>query len=217
MDWLIWQLADSAFPTGGFAHSSGLEAAWQTGEVTTAYELARFVRDSLWQTGYGVLPLARAAHRAPDRLEELDGFADAFLTNAVANRTSRIQGRAFVATCVRVWPRPALIELDARVQRICGHFGPSAGATQRELGVPLVVAQRLMLFATARSLFAAAVRLGIVGSYHAQGLQLACGPELDRVLAQCGELDETQVAQTAPGIDLWLSAHDRLYSRMFQS
>ena len=32
--WLLWQLADSAFPTGGFAHSGGLEAAWQNGEVS---------------------------------------------------------------------------------------------------------------------------------------------------------------------------------------
>jgi hypothetical protein len=30
-DWLIWQLMDSAFPTGGFAHSNGFEAAFQAG------------------------------------------------------------------------------------------------------------------------------------------------------------------------------------------
>ena len=26
-EWLVWQLVDSAFPAGGFAHSAGLEAA----------------------------------------------------------------------------------------------------------------------------------------------------------------------------------------------
>jgi hypothetical protein len=31
-DWLVWQLLDSGLPTGGFAHSCGLEAAMQLGE-----------------------------------------------------------------------------------------------------------------------------------------------------------------------------------------
>ena len=31
--WMVLQLADSAFPTGGFAHSAGLEAAAQAGEI----------------------------------------------------------------------------------------------------------------------------------------------------------------------------------------
>ena len=39
-EWVLWQLLDSAYPTGGFAHSGGLEAAWQHGEVGTRQALA---------------------------------------------------------------------------------------------------------------------------------------------------------------------------------
>ena len=215
--WLLWQLADSAFPTGGFAHSSGLEAAYQAGEVAGADDLRRFVGDALGQAGRAALPLLTAAHRDPDRLDALDEIADAFLTNAVANRASRVQGRAMAATCLRIWPLPALAALDARARAGRGHYAPVAGAAMRALDVPLDAAQRLFLYAVVRGIAAAAVRLGVAGSYEAQRLQSQCAPALDFVLDRCRGLDERDLAQTAPVVDLLQWSHDRLYSRLFQS
>ena len=40
---------------------------------------------------------------------------------------------------------------------------------------------------------------------------------LDRLAARCADLDEKDVVQTAPVIDLLQAGHDRLYSRLFQS
>ena len=211
-----WQLADSAFPTGGFAHSWGLEAAWQAGELD-AGSLPHLLRQLLWQTAYGTLPIVTAAYRSPDRLEALDARAQAFLTNPVANRASRVQGRAFLSTCSRIWPSDALIELERRARASCGHFGPMSGATLAALHVPLPTAQRLILFQTCRGALAAAVRLGIIGSYQAQRLQHDCVNDLDTVLARCEQLDEDDLAQTAPLLDLLQAGHDRLYSRLFQS
>jgi urease accessory protein len=75
----------------------------------------------------------------------------------------------------------------------------------------------VVLYGTARGVLTAAVRLGIAGSYEAQRLQHACAPELEAVAARCQALTPEDLAQTAPLIDLWQSAHDRLYSRLFQS
>ena len=51
--WLIWQLADSAFPCGGFAHSGGLEAALAWGEVDDDPALLDFARNALQQVAGG--------------------------------------------------------------------------------------------------------------------------------------------------------------------
>src|SRR5438034_246060 len=104
-DWLIWQLADSAFPVGGYAHSSGLESAWQQGEVNAA-SLASFVRDAIAQAGQGGVPFVLAAYDEPSEFGVIDARCDAFLRNPVANRASRVQGRAWIGTVERSFPRP---------------------------------------------------------------------------------------------------------------
>jgi len=102
-DWLLWQLADSAFPIGSFAHSAGLEAAWQHGEVRNRAELLSFIEASLHQLGHSALPFVTAAYALPEHLEEFDQLCDVFTTNHVANRASRLQGKASFAAVERIF------------------------------------------------------------------------------------------------------------------
>src|SRR5882757_4389669 len=102
-DFILWQLADSAFPTGGFAHSLGLEAAWQHGEVRNRTELVSFIEAGLQQLGHAALPLVTAAFDEPEKLGEFDQLCDVFTTNHVANRASRAQGRAFLSAVGRIF------------------------------------------------------------------------------------------------------------------
>lgn len=216
-DWLTWQVADSAFPTGAFAHSWGLEAAWQHGELESHDALRRFLDATVQQAGFATLPLLNAGYQRLGDLERLDALTEAFLINAVANRASRVQGRSLLATAARVWPSASLSALSRRAEPTHSHLAPLSGAVFRTIGLSLPSAQQVVLYGTARGVLTAAVRLGIVGSYEAQRLQHACGPWLDSIATRCGALTPDDLAQTAPVADLLQSAHDRLYSRLFQS
>jgi urease accessory protein len=212
-DWLMWQLADSAFPTGGFAHSSGLEAAWQHGEVRNRAELTSFIEAGLHQFGRATLPFMTAAHRQPANLAEADDLSHAFLSNHVANRASRLQGQAMLASARRIFKRPALDKLHAPH----GHLAPVFGAVIGALEISAEAAANLFLFTHLRGLIAAGVRLGIVGPMEAQSLQHEFTELARKILIRSLTRKIDDVAQTAPLQEIWQGAQDRLYSRLFQS
>lgn len=218
--WLVLQLADSGFPVGGFAHSAGLEAAIHLGEVESTREsLGLFCTDLAHQTAYAALPFVNSAHGDANRLAELDARLDVFLSNHVANRASRVQGRAFLATCCRAFGLPELEALKAlaRDKKLASHFAPIFGAACRALGLTLTDTRQVFMFLTIRGVLSAAVRLNAIGSYDAQLIQLALSPEMDRALDATSHLDANDAQQTAPLLELFQMSHDRLYSRLFQS
>ena len=214
MDWLVWQLVDSAFPAGGFAHSGGLEAAWQQGEIDG---MEHFVRQVITQSGHGALPLVGAGHERTADLADIDARCDAFLSNFVANRASRIQGVAFLMAAERAFPPVHALAANVRDQRLAMHYAPLFGAVCGVIGVNRRTAQAVFLQIACRGVLAAAVRLGIIGSNAAQRLQAELAPHLQDTLDRCERLSPALLSQTAPLIDLWQSMHDRIYSRLFQS
>ena len=215
--WLLWQLADSAFPTGGFAHSAGLEAAWQHGEVRNRGELLSYIEASLHQLGRAAMPFVSTAHAEPQRLEELDHLCDAFTSNHVANRASRAQGRALLSAVERIF-KSQIADLKAEAKPPpFAHLAPVFGASLRWLEVPLETTLRLFVFNHLRSLIASAVRLNIVGPMEAQSLQHHFSSPAEELSERSIHLTLDNLTQTAPLLDLWQGAQDRLYSRLFQS
>jgi len=215
---LLWQLIDSGFPSGGFAHSGGLEASVHHGHVTGDSFLT-FARQTLAQAGRGALPLVTGAHREPESLAALDRLSDVFLSNPVANKASRAQGRALLASASRSFRHTSFASIEEHVRReqLAAHHAPMFGVVLKVLQASLIETQRAFLFVSLRGVASAAVRLGLVGTYEAQEVQAQLTRDVDLVIRNCGELEPRAIAQTAPLVDLIQSTHDRLYSRLFQS
>lgn len=219
MDWTIWQLVDSAFPCGGFAHSGGLEAAAQWGEVDGGDELVEFIRATLTQTGAVCVPFVVAAHRRPGDLQRFDRLCNAHLSNHVANRASRKQGQAFLASAVAAFSMNELTKLHAMLKSrgLAGHLPPVFGAVTSIVRIEMEPAVRMFLFITLRSLVSSAVRLNLVGPLRGQAIQHSLKECAEQIAEKSRRRGLDQVAQTAPFIDLLQGTHDRLYCRLFQS
>jgi urease accessory protein len=217
--WRILQIADSAFPTGGFAHSAGLEAAMAHGEAATPAALDTYVASHLWNAGHASMPFVAAAHDRPAEVAALCEWNDATLTSHVANRASRTQARAFLATCAQVFAEPAVVDLADRARRRehTAHVAPVFGAVLRALGVARGDTLALHLHLALRGLISAAIRLGAVGPLEAQRFHVRHGATLDAVLAQCSSLRPEDAATVAPLQDVFGATHDSLYARLFQS
>jgi urease accessory protein len=222
-DLLVLQLADSAFPAAGFTHSSGLEAAVRHGHVCTAADVSRVAVQVIRQAGRGSLPLVAAAHQEPARLPALDALADLSLNHPVSNRASRAQGRALAGSATRIFATARRhADLQALADRtregaLFGHQAPIFGAVLAYLGVGLETTLHLFLYQSGRSVTTAAVRLGVVGGFVAQQVQVSLAVEIGATIDACAAIAPADVAQTAPLLDLVQSTHDRIYSRLFQS
>ena len=216
---LIWQLADSAFPSGGFAHSGGLEAATKYGEVQNSKELVAFIDASLGQLRHGSLPFVKATFEEPGSFEEVDHLCDTFTSSHVANRASRAQGQALLVAAERIFTSPSVKTLRQSViaRDLPGHFAPVFGAVARALNLQLETASGLFVFLQLRGWISAAVRLGIVGPLEGQSIQHRLSDKAVQVASQPDQLKLQNIAQTLPLLDLLQGGHDRVYSRLFQS
>lgn len=223
LPWSQWQLLDSVLPTGGFAHSFGLEAAIQARVVLGPEDLRAYVIHILDNTGSLLLPFVYAAANSPtlDTWQKLDRMLDATLTNEVSRKASVTQGSALIRVAAAVFTEiPSLKTMRNTFlgsKAVSFHHAPTFGIVCGLLGMEYETCQRAYLFSTMRDAFSAATRLNLVGPLGAAVLQHQVSAAAETILKKWMNRPVDEACQTSPLLDTIQGCHGYLFSRLFCS
>ncbi|SPP64263.1 urease accessory protein UreF [Nitrospira lenta] len=218
------RFVDSFFPSGGYAYSSGLEAAVQGGAVKTSDDLARFVTESL-TAGIGEREAVAVgmAHRAfisgiLEPAMTADHELDAMKLGYEGRMASRQMGRQVIRLAAEQNDRSLLIEdYQAAVEadETPGHIAVAMGLTLAAAGWSKTDSIAAFLYQVATGYVAAAMKLIPVGQREGQRLLDGWLEVIERVSRQAAE--PCAMRSWSPVQDIYAMRHSRLESRLFRS
>ncbi|MCO8276907.1 urease accessory protein UreF [Actinoplanes sp. TRM 88003] len=206
-------LADGRLPSGGHAHSGGLEPQVSAGRVRDLAAVAEFLRGKLATTGLVAAAFAAAACDRPARSPGLDEGFDARTPSPALRKASRAQGRALLRAARAMWSLPP-VGRDPHQPVALGVVAAAAGLTPLEAAVAAA-------HGTVSGTASAAVRLLGLDPYAVHGLLARLAPECDRIAADAAARAEDPIddlpAAGAPLLDVGAELHATWEVRLFAS
>jgi urease accessory protein len=222
-------LADGRLPSGGHAHSGGLEAQVAAGRVTDISDVGSFLRGKLATSGLVAAAFAAAACARPAEWAALDDGLDARTPSPALRKASRAQGRALLRAGRAMWPLPP-ISLEPR--RTAGpegrrpvtrdpHQPVALGVLAHAAGLGPHEAAVAAAHGTTTGAASAAVRLLGLDPYAVHALLARLAPECDRIAADAARRANDPVddlpAAGAPLLDVGAEHHATWEVRLFAS
>ncbi|XP_006853123.2 urease accessory protein F [Amborella trichopoda] len=223
LQWNQWQLLDSILPTGGFAHSYGLEAAVQTRLVSDPDTLETHITHILENTGSLLLPYVYKATISPNMETwfELDRTLNATLTNEKSRRASIAQGSALLRVGASVFTEIPFLknmrELALKSDKIKVHHAPVFGVICGVLGFGHGFSQRAYMFLTLRDMISASTRLNLVGPMGGAALHHRVAKSAEGLVKRWMDRPVEEACQTGPLLDVVQGCHGYLFTRLFCS
>ncbi|GGN47606.1 urease accessory protein UreF [Actinoplanes campanulatus] len=207
-------LADGRLPSGGHAHSGGLEPQIAAGRVRDIRELDGFLRGRLATGGLVSAAFAAAACGDVGRAAELDAGLDARTPSPALRKASRAQGRALLRAGRAMWRLASLPSREPHQPVALGALASAAGLTPVEAAVAAA-------HGTITGSASAAVRLLGLDPYAVHALLARLAPECDRIAALAAERHGDPVddlpAAGAPLLDIGAEHHATWEVRLFAS
>ena len=218
------RFVDSFFPSGGYAFSSGLEAAVQDGAVRNGEELSHYVVESL-TTGIGqreAVAVGLAHDACVSGTMEIAFKADRELEAMKLGRESRTasrqMGRQVIRLAVNQQARHPLIEnylAAVEAEQAPGHLAVSLGLTLAAAGWSKEDTIAAFLYQAATGFVAAAMKLMPIGQREGQRLLESWLEVIERVSHKAAH--QRVLQSWSPVQDIYAMRHSRLESRLFRS
>jgi len=221
----LLHFADSAFPTGGYAHSFGLERYCQAGIVQDRDGLERFLVTHLeGSAGPCDATAAAAALRGLGRgdleaCRRLDETIEAMKVVKEFRDGSRQMGRQTlrVATALTGDGHLDTYLRDVNARRAPGHHAIAFGMVAAALGWEAPAAVTAFLYSTTSLLVGAALRLLPMGQLEGQAVLWSLHPVIERVAREAVERAPGDLWSFTPGLDIQGMLHEHLEARLFRS
>lgn len=210
------QLGDSAFPSGAFTQSYGLETLVAEHAVSSAADVeAVLVANLRHRLAAADLPALLAAHRAAAETDmELVLRIDAALTAVKMTREERQAshriGARLITEARRLAPHPILDSSPNNAAVAFALVAFAMGLEARESAVTYA-------YSFASSLVSASMRLLRIGHGEAQGVLRRSHPVIERAVDDAESVPWDALHPFAPRLDLATARHERSSARLFAS
>jgi urease accessory protein len=221
------QLGDTAFPTGRYALSHGLEELMHSGFLRASCDPVELLRLLVDMLRHGVAPSDGAAlacaHDAFNRADTLEYAlrVDNRLTSVKLAREGREAsartGRALLATATEAFGDASFMDYGAAVRSGSGpgNYAVILGLVSAALGVQREHAVAGDLFSFCMSWSAAAVRLGITDHRTAQVLLHQVKPTVASAARRASTASVSDIRCSTPFLDLMSMRHEHSELRIF--
>ena len=221
------QLADSAFPSGAYTLSGGLETLIEEGIVRDATSMAGCLRSALLgRAARGDLAALVAAHRAgseepPDvgTILAIDRRLEATKLAAEERQGARRVGRRIAIEAERLTSAGVLAALIAAIESgvTPGTAAVAFGVAAAAMRIPEEQAALAAAHASAVGLLGVGGRLGRIGHGDRQRLLRDAGEVIVRAVEVARVTDWRSLRPFAPGLDIAMARHEVAPGRLFAS
>jgi urease accessory protein len=211
-----------AYPVGAFSYSGGIEWAVESGDITNADTLKRWLAVTIAEGGgfCDAVFFAHAHRAAADddavKLRAVAELAAAFAPSRERHLETTAQGHAFIAATRAAWPCAALDRLAA-VWDGAVAYPVAVGATAAGHGIAVGPALGAYLHAVTANFISAGVRLIPLGQTDGQRLLAAFEPVVEATAARALATPLDRAGGAAFRADLAGMLHETQYTRLFRS